>query len=153
MIWLAEQSPIPHLIDLSGPVPLWLEATEGVKTTADGSHYMPDSRRAADKIAPWVEKALDLHGQGEDICWEAGIAPDQQGSPGLMIVLWMPSGLLGQAIPMIIHVGNPLHVTEDVLADAVRSSIEATRQERSKLLAHSNGAGPKPLGPSGLVLP
>ena len=113
---------------------------------------MPDSRRAIDKIGPWVEKALDLHGHGEDIFWDTGIGPDQHGAPSLILVLWMPSGVVGTSIPMMINVANPLSLDEDTLVGAIGSALERTRQQRTSMLGgHTqNGSGP---APSGLYLP
>ena len=100
---------------------------------------MAESRRASEKIGAWVQKALD--GTSEAMEFEVTVMPDAQGTPALAVLFWAPSPLLGQALTLVLMIGNPLQVDEEGIGTAVHQIVEQARAQRSQMLAQSNGHG------------
>jgi hypothetical protein len=98
--------------------------------------------RISDELAGWVRLAL----AGPDqISWDIALdlVPTQQGpAPGFLVLLRMPSPVLGQSLThlLLVDLGG---LTEPSVSHHVRAAVEQLRQQRSALLAAPmNGAGP-----------
>lgn len=97
--------------------------------------------RLSDKIAPWIEKAVDAHRGGDSVHWEMSLHQLQTGGFGLAIVALLPGALLGSFIHSVSIIGNPMGMTETEASEMVRGMIENLRNERSRQLAGGNGDG------------
>jgi hypothetical protein len=99
-------------------------------------------RRLGERLAPWIEAAIDA--SGEDMTWEAAVTPGPQ-VPGLAVMLWAPGALLGTVVSVQLFLEKPSLVTEDDIAGVVRDAAEHVRQSRTqqlKVQSVSNGHGP-----------
>lgn len=93
--------------------------------------------RIGDQLAGWIKTALT----GYDVSWEVGLnlIPTQQGAmPGFVVLLCMPSPVLGQTLSHVLLV-DLASLAEPVVARHVRDALEQLRQQRSALLAAPNG--------------
>lgn len=125
---------------------------------------MPDSAsRIADRITPWMEAAIERHGQGEQVVWEVSMVLAPDGLPVVIVSVWLHSGVVGSALPLVITIGNPMLLNAEEIDRAVAGALEEIRRRRSAFLAQqqaqqqaahdaqSNGHHEAP--PQGLVLP
>lgn len=90
--------------------------------------------RIGDQLAGWIKTALTGPDQ---INWEVGLnlIPTQQGAmPGFVVLLCMPSPVLGQTLSHVLLV-DLASLAEPVVARHVRDALEQLRQQRSALLA------------------
>lgn len=110
---------------------------------------MPDSKRFTDKIASWVEAAIEASGE-HSMLWEVGVHPGPDGAPIVALAMWTSAEVIGKVIPLVITVGNPLLLNESTLATAVTAAIENGRQQRSARLTKPV---PIPSSRSSLLLP
>jgi hypothetical protein len=97
------------------------------------------SHRLTDRIAPWIDQAVDAHAGGDQVSFEMSLHQIPNGGFGLAVVLFMPGAVLGSIIHSVSIVGHPLGMTEEEAGGMVRSMIENLRMERSKQLAGGNG--------------
>jgi hypothetical protein len=110
------------------------------------------NRRVTDRVAPFVEEALDRFGQGEDISWEAVLAPNDQGAMSLVLVFWMPGAVLGSRMVGSAAVQNdPSTITQEATVETVRRFLDEMRTARSTQV--SKAASAAPAAPSGLIVP
>lgn len=113
------------------------------------------SRRVTEIFAEAVEAAIGKHGQGEEIRWDTQLAPNDQGGISLVLVVWLPTGVVGEYLTGSIAFHEPPPaVTAERVDDNVAAFLSGLRAERAKVLtAAQNGHGGPPAGPSGLILP
>lgn len=97
--------------------------------------------RLSEKIAPWIEKAVDAHRGGDAVHWEMALHQLPTGGFGLAVVSMIPGAILGSFIHSVTIVGNPMGMVETEADEMVRGMIENLRTERSKQLAPANGEG------------
>jgi hypothetical protein len=96
--------------------------------------------RVGDQLAAWVHTACI----GVDVSWEVGLnlLPTQQGPvPGFLVLLCMPSPVLGHTLThvLLVDLGS---LTEPVVTRNVREALEQLRKQRAALLAApTNGVG------------
>lgn len=112
-------------------------------------------RRVTDRFAEFVDAALQRHGEGEEIHWESQMAPNDQGGLSLVLIVWLPSGTVGDYLvgSAAFH-GPPPALTAGRVDETVRAFLAGLRGERSKALtAAQNGAGSPAAPRSGLILP
>lgn len=99
------------------------------------------STRIGEELAGWVRDACTGPDQ---ISWDIALAliPTEQGpQPGYLLILRIPSPVLGQFLGhiVLIDLGS---LTEPVVGHNVRQALEQLRRQRSDLLAAPmNGAG------------
>lgn len=113
------------------------------------------TRRASDLFAEAVEAAIDRHGEGEEIRWDCSLAPNDQGGISLVLVVWLPSGTVGQHLigSAAFHTPPPVLFPEEVDA-TVAAFLRDLRAQRTKdLTVATNGAQGPSAGRSGLILP
>lgn len=109
-----------------------------------------------EKIGPWVDAAIDKHGQGENIVWASSLTPDQGRNPTFTITVWFPGGILGSTLLGSFQVNDPLGATEEKVSEVMAEFLRQLRENRSRQIAESgNGHRPPEDGhhPSGLILP
>lgn len=111
---------------------------------------MPESRRITERIGPWIDAAIERHGQGEEICWETTIGPGPDGAPATMVLLWFPGAVLGTVINGSIGLHAPHLLTEAEADEVIAGSLERLRAERSRQIGSPAANGHRP---SGLILP
>jgi hypothetical protein len=113
------------------------------------------THRITEEFGRYVDEALDRHGQGEDLHWEVQLAPNDQGGMSLVLVVWMPAGILGDYLvgSIAFHQPPPKIAQEDV-DGAVAPFLTGMRGERHKILttAQNGSGGPVETLP-GLILP
>lgn len=109
------------------------------------------------KIGPWVDAALDKHGQNENIAWESMLTPGRDGVAVYTICLWLPGGLLGTILTASFQVNDPLGATKEKIDEVIAEILRQLRENRSQQIAEAgNGHHPPEDGhtrPSGLILP
>ncbi len=112
------------------------------------------SRRVTDLFTAAVEAALDTHGQGEEIRWDTQLAPNDQGGISIVLVVWLPSGTIGEYLMGSIAFHNPPPVAVGDVEANLRPFLDGLRAERTRALSVAqNGAQGPATGRSGLILP
>lgn len=96
--------------------------------------------RIGDQLAGWILTACT----GHDVSWEIGLdlIPTPQGaSPGFVVLLRMPSPVLGHTLTHVLLVDlNSL--AEPVVARHVHDALEQLGRQRAELLAAPVGGVP-----------
>lgn len=108
------------------------------------------SRRISDQVTTWIEEALDVHLLGDTATFEVSVMIDQQNGPVLLVVVIMPSPLLGQVLQVV--GGISLSVTAEQIDGFVQEALESMRSERSRQMGLSGPQTASP-APSGLLVP
>lgn len=106
------------------------------------------THRIGDLIAPWMDQAIDDHGQGENIRWESAMLSNQQGQPTFAIVVWMPGAILGTVVNGSFVLANPMTVTAEDIDKLMAQFLHQMREQRSAQLVKQNGHRP-----GGLIVP
>lgn len=88
-----------------------------------------------------ITEMLDKHSMGEELLWASDFTPHPEFGIVLAIHIWVPSGILGQKIINTIVVSNPADLIErsDKLEDSFIQVLEKSRQQRSEILAQTQG--------------
>jgi hypothetical protein len=117
------------------------------------------SERITEQVAAIVEDVIDRAAPGQGIAYEVALVlmpgPEGRPQPLLAVVLTIPSPVLGQGLANTMLIPS-LAPEAEQLEGALRNAIEGLQQQRSVMLAGSNGHGgaPGPMtSPSGLILP
>jgi hypothetical protein len=92
------------------------------------------SKQATRKIAPWVDKAIEAHGNGEQVLWESGLVPGQQ-NVVLVLLFWLPGLTPDSIIQGSVPIENPIAITEEQIDDILSRFLFEMKQARSKALA------------------
>lgn len=114
-------------------------------------------------IEPWMDAAIDKHGQGERVVWDCSIVPIQNSpheepKPTCAVMVWFPGPVLGTVVNGSFLIHNPLSTTEEEIDEVMASFLEQLRQARSQQLAqmHESLAEKSRTAqqqPEGLLLP
>lgn len=119
----------------------------------------PNTRRTTEIIAGWVQEAIESDPlTGEDTTYDVGLTigpgPNGQAMPLIIVVLTVPSPVLGQGISGTLMIPS-MRPERRSIEESVRSTLEGLRAERSKAIAQSlaQGNGHVAPGPSGLIIP
>jgi len=99
------------------------------------------THRMSERIAPWIEKAVESQSAGDSVLWEMALHQIPNGGFGLALILTMPGAVIGSVIHSVSIIGHPAGLTEVEANDMVRQMIENLRTQRSKQLADINGGG------------
>lgn len=99
------------------------------------------TNRLTERIAPWVEAAVEASSAGDPITWEMTLHQIPSGGFGIALVLMMPGPILGSVIHSVAIINSPLSYTEKEAGEMVRNQIGNIRAERSRQLAPGNGQG------------
>lgn len=102
--------------------------------------------RLSTRIEPWIEEAVERHGQGENVGWEMGFTPTPQG-PGYVLVIWLPGPVIGQSMTGQVVVTSPNLMTAETADTIIHDTLEQLRSARSEALA-TVPAIPGPVHPS-----
>lgn len=99
----------------------------------DLSRLQKPPERIGDQLADWVAGAC----AGHDVSWEVGLnlIPTQQGAaPGFLLLLRMPSPVLGHILThvLLIDLGS---LAEPVVVRHVGEALEQLGRQRAELLA------------------
>lgn len=117
---------------------------------------MAEAQNVTAMITPWVQAALERHGQGEALWWDTQYLATPDSNVVLLIVLWTPGPVLRTVMNAVRPVQAPSLLTEQSTTEVVRAMLEDLRTARSEALSgplpDQNGQG-VPQGPSGLILP
>lgn len=123
----------------------------------------PTYVRLTDQIVPWVQAAIEQHGQPDQVVWDA--FPQMFPSPtneGLITVVGvyaqMPGAVVGSTINASMAI-PPSGATRESVNDAVQQLLESLRRGRSEQLnvmeqqqmAAARNGSPSPA--SGLIMP
>jgi hypothetical protein len=106
------------------------------------------SSRLTDQIATWAEIGLDLYRMGDNATYDVTIAVDPQQGPLVLVLLWMPSLIVGEQMQVVGAMPHPASVTEEQVIAFVREGLEAMRSQRIQQAAQ----GPQ-VGHSTLLVP
>lgn len=96
------------------------------------------STRLSDQLSAWV---ADASAGPDQITWDIGLTliPTQQGpQPGYILLIRMPSPVLGEFLAHIVLVDLG-GLTQPVIAHQVADAVERLRGQRSSLLAAPAG--------------
>lgn len=104
----------------------------------DAPFQLPPSRhpRMSEQVATWVEAALQANALGDTFTWDVAVQPlatPEGPVPGLMIVVQLPSPILGAQLAAMTPVAFA-DATEDNVGRAVAHMVEQLRQARSQQL-------------------
>lgn len=113
------------------------------------------TRRITDRFAEYVDAAIQRHGEGEEIFFETQIAPNDQGGVSLVLIVWLPAGVVGEYIvgSVAFHEAPPA-VTAARVDENVMRFLAGLRGERSKAIGEAHGTPySAPQAQSGLILP
>jgi hypothetical protein len=105
-----------------------------------------------DKLKEFVEEALDVHADGEDISWDigSGMGPNNQLFHFLTIVA--PSPVLGETIMAGGIIGGANNIDQDKIDTMVSQALEQIHQARSEKLS-GEVAQAEAATKGGLILP
>lgn len=94
--------------------------------------------RLSTRIETWVEEALDKHALKDrpQVVWEMQFMMTKAG-PQMGLVMWMPSGIIGQLATTFGIIENPAGVTAEEIERLVVESLEGLRKARSETLAQT----------------
>lgn len=110
-----------------------------------------------EKVTPWINAAVEEHGQGEDISWEPSLIPGNNGEAVYTIFFWLPGAVLGSVAHGSITIGNPMGLTQEGINGVVAKFLHDLREARSRDIEARapQPSAPLPPGmhPSGLILP
>lgn len=113
------------------------------------------SRRVTEVFAEHVDAAIQRHGEGEEIFYEVQIAPNDQSGVSLVLVVWLPSGVVGEWIvgSIAFHEAPP-SITAGRVDENINRFLAGMRAERSKAIGAATGTPySAPQAQSGLILP
>lgn len=114
--------------------------------------------RITETVAEIVADVIDRAAPGQGLDYEVALTlvpgPQGQPQPLLVIVLTIPSPILNQGLASTLLVQSLAPEAEQI-ESTVRTAIEGLQQQRTAMLAGSNGHGgaPGPMTPSGLIIP
>lgn len=114
-----------------------------------------------EKVGYWIDAAIEEHGQGENILWEAIVMSGPQQEPLFTVFLWFPGALMGTTLNASFQLTDPLHIEKKDISEMMAEFLRHLREARSQILAQQNAAAqqqpPAPPGapqtPSGLLIP
>lgn len=94
------------------------------------------TRRVSARLAEYVDDALERYAPGEEIVWEAGLTALPSGGLAVVLVLWVPSPVLGEMVLAYNIVSNPVHGPQDrdLVDTTVHTLIEQLRRTCSEAL-------------------
>ena len=115
-------------------------------------------KKISDQLGDIIGDFLDDVSAGDDVSWEMlPIPPNpQQGiANAYLLLVNMPSPVLGQTMQMGGPIQVPLPIDEEGVRNAVRAFLEGLRDQRTQLLNDMApvSAAEKPVGVNGLVMP
>jgi hypothetical protein len=92
--------------------------------------------RLSDRISEWVGTAIDTYRDGEPITFDLTMLPPpaEGRGPVLVIMVWMPSPVLGEFIHASFQWLQPGRATPTEIEDVVHQCLEQMRQARSQVL-------------------
>lgn len=109
-----------------------------------------------EKVGPWINAAIDKHGQGEAIFWEPGLLRGQHDEALYTVFVWFPGAVLGTTLGGSFQITNPVGVTEEEIDAILTEFLRQFREARSEVLAKQNGHAQNGHGEqpgSGLIIP
>lgn len=107
------------------------------------------SRRLTDRIAPWIETALERQVGEEEAEWDVTLATNADQGPVLMLLIWMKGAVLGSVVHAAVMFGNPYGLTQEDVDRMVPQLVEALREQRTAQLAGGNGSAHREFAPEG----
>jgi hypothetical protein len=101
------------------------------------------SRRLTDRIAPWLDAAIERLTPDDDAVWDVTLTNADQG-PIIVLLVWMKGAVLGTVVHAAAMFGNPYGLTEDDVDRVLPQLIEALHEQRSSQLAEASPNGSAP---------
>lgn len=98
------------------------------------------------RIAPWIDAAIEAHGQGEPVHWDCALVPQPApASAGIMVAMWLPGAELGTHAMVMAIFQSPPTIDVALVDETVAGLLENLRASRSaelrRSLAAQNGHG------------
>lgn len=92
-------------------------------------------RNLTSKLTPWIEKAIEANGQGEDILWQITVIPAPDGTIPVVLAIWLPGAILGTAISGAVMISNPFALDDPSVDRMIFQVLEQLRTQRSDQLS------------------
>ncbi len=103
------------------------------------------TKQVSARVRPWIDEEISKVSPDEEVLWELSVmlmpVADSTPQPMLVLMVWIPSPVLGEPMGGMCPIDNAFSLTRDRIAEMIPAYIRHLREQRSQILASQGGPG------------